>query len=234
MAFWRNANLRQAVRSLAEHAATQTRTVRLLRGALSHHAGVLLQAVIREWYARQRSSSPPSANPPHLPTSLGRVPPLPLTTSFGDTWQVHCHPPRGDRAYGLPARLAPHPHAAMVGRGAGEPQATGHRLWLYVWMRDRDHACDAPHMAPRCDAADRQAASAGLRGDARVDVPHCVVCLHVEADGERHPPLTPPLSPGSHTARPRLQHGSNKMPALALRVCTLLTTGACALCGCCR
>ena len=50
VAFWRNAMMWAAIRTLAHHSAEQKRTLRLLRGALSHHASVLLQAIVKEWY----------------------------------------------------------------------------------------------------------------------------------------------------------------------------------------
>ena len=54
MAYWRNA----AIHACLDHWAFLTkdahRTLRLLRGALSHHASVLLQAIIKEWYIAVR------------------------------------------------------------------------------------------------------------------------------------------------------------------------------------
>ena len=54
MAYWRNA----AIHACLDHWAFLTkdahRTLRLLRGALSHHASVLLQAIMKEWYIAVR------------------------------------------------------------------------------------------------------------------------------------------------------------------------------------
>ena len=52
--YWKAAAIRACLLTLHRHAGTRTRQLRLIRGALSHHASVLLQAVVKEWFIAVR------------------------------------------------------------------------------------------------------------------------------------------------------------------------------------